>query len=72
MKTHPFDRSTADGQKRMFYDAHATLAESNNAKMALMQYNAGHADGMDRGPMAHPNEPNYARGYRHATESLAH
>lgn len=55
--------STADGQRRLFWDSHASLAQTNNARMAEIQFNCGVEDAKAKRPPRLPNIPEYMAGY---------
>lgn len=63
-----YDKSTAAGQKRMFYEAHAQTADVNNALMDDLCYDGGIADA-NAGRPKRSSHPAYLRGYHTANSN---
>ena len=67
MKT-PYDRSTADGQTRLFYEVAADIGKRNEATMDSLAYDNGWKDGNEGKPQNSPNRQ-YVRGWNDGNES---
>lgn len=67
---YDFDRSTAAGQRRMFWDSHHVQAENNRVVMADMHYDLGHKDCLSGLLPRYPNIGDYMKGYNNAKASL--
>ena len=67
MKT-PYDRSTAYGQTRLFYDVSAAIGTRNEAAMDSLAYDNGWKDGNEGKPQNSPNRQ-YVRGWNDGNES---
>lgn len=66
MQTNPsdYDKSTGEGQKRLFYEVQQNAGETVQEKMARMSYNAGYADAESGKEVRLKNNTDYMRGFR--------
>lgn len=64
-----YDKSTGEGQKRLFYEVQKQVAETIHEKMARMAYEHGYKDGEAGNTITTPDNADYMRGYRDGTPS---
>ena len=62
MKPRP-ENSTAEGQTRMFWQAHDSVAADMHRRMAELSYFAGLKDAQENKSPQTPKNPDYMRGY---------
>ena len=63
-----YDRSTADGQTRLFYDVSADIGKRNEAAMDSLAYDMGWKDGNEGKPQ-NSTHRQYVRGWNDGNES---
>lgn len=59
-----YDKSTGEGQKRLFYDVQKQVGETVHEKMARLSYDAGYKDSQAGAVARIPGNDDYMGGYR--------
>jgi len=64
-----YDKSTGEGQKRMFYESHRQVADSMHEKMAKLAYDKGYTDAQAGKEPQIPGNTDYMAGHTDGQEA---